>query len=191
MKRWFKIILILFILCFILANLLFGFPIITSYNNYITKKYLNSLKNFKYPNSEVLNSSKYFGILTACGNHCDCKIFVLVESNLNFYDFKSYLDKNLSLKFPFNSYGIFDIYTFYEKDFYILANNQKFKIEDKNNKILCNSEIDKEFYMEKWEYKELKRLVKNIKLRKNKKYYIITSFDQTFSGVSMYDWRCH
>ncbi len=182
------------IILFFISNLLIGWPVVRLYNNFLSTRYLTSLEGIKLPdNSMVINRFKRFGILHGNGNHCDCEIAVMIESEMQIREFENFAKKPLLLKPPFSNLG--NNYS----EIYYVNGQQLFRIFESNTIELVSTEEypyysisdSFEFYLESDEYLALKQLIKNTLQQNNKNYFIITAFDQTYSGFSMKDFRCH
>ena len=189
-----KIFITLAILLFIASNIFFGWPLINIYNNYKTNQYLNSLIGLKFSDeNKVINSSKQFGILSGNSNHCDCEILAIIESTMEIPDFVTYIDKNLFLKAPFSTLGekYSFLYFIENQNLYVLNDTTKIKLSPINNHQYYSIESDFDFYLSTTQYKAIVQLINSTLLKKNYNYYLISAFDQTYSGLSMKDRRCH
>lgn len=182
------------IILFLISNLLFGWPIINLYNDFLSAKFLGSLENVTPPNnSKVVNSFKRFGILSGNGNHCDCEIAVILESDMKIKEFESYANKSLSLKAPFSSLGS------HHSEIYYIKKQQLFRIYNGDTTELIHNNVHSgytinkpsEFHLEKSQYNALRDLIENTSQKENKNYFIITAFDQIYEGFSMKDLRCN
>lgn len=179
---------------FLASNLLFGWPIINLYNDFLSTKFLNSLENsIPLNNSKVVHKYKRFGILRGNSNHCDCEIGVMLESDMTVKEFEDYATNSRSLKAPFTSLGS------HYSEIYYTKKQQLFRIYKGETSKIIHDTIGSgytikesfEFHLESDEYDYLKDMIKKTTQKENKNYFIITAFDQTYIGYSMKDLRCH
>lgn len=191
-KKKIIIISVIFIILFSLSNLIFGWPIITLYNNFLSTKFLNSLKKIEVTDKiKIVNSYKRFGILYGGGNHCDCEIAVMVESTMDINEFKSYVPRPLSLDAPFSG-KIKDSYPY----LYYVNDQRLFRISKNDTTEITNENYstptyEDEFGLERGTHNALINLIEETPIKNNMNYYIISTTDQTHSGINMYDIRCH
>ncbi|MEM7184959.1 MAG: hypothetical protein AAF518_28960, partial [Spirochaetota bacterium] len=91
---------------FLVSNLIFGWPLVMWYNDYLLARYLHSLETIDFPhNSKVVSSSSLFGILHGVSNHCDSSIAVLLESDMAITQFENFAQELVLLDPPFSQLG--------------------------------------------------------------------------------------
>ena len=166
-----------------------GWPFITSYNNYQTNAILNNIKQIVISNNtKVINPNKRFGILFGNGNHCDCEVSALVETNLESKQFekqfKESLDSNLTFTRQNNSLIL--LFSVKKDNIFFMHKNEQIKLDPSinNYNFPCDG-------FDSNTYKTLLKMTENVKQKSNKNYYIITITEQINSGFRIKDYRCH
>ncbi len=183
---------ILIILC-LTSSLLSGWPLINLYNDFLSTKFLNSIENITLPkNSKIINSYKQFGVLNGNGNHCDCEITVIIESDMHVKEFEKYAN-SLSLDAPFSSIGkrYSEIYHFKKQQLFRINSGNIIELKHNTKHSGYSVKESSEFHLENSQYSALRNIIENTSQKNNKNYFIITAFDQTFTGISMKDFRCN
>ena len=157
----------------LISTLLFGWPIINLYNDFLSAKFLSSLENITPPsNSKIINSFKQFGILKGNSNHCDCEIAVTLESDMNVEEFENYAN-SLSLDAPFSDYGrhYSEIYHFKKQRLFRIYNGDEIELVHDNKHFSYTIKESLEFYIEKNQYRTLRNIIENTIQKKNEKLF--------------------
>ena len=186
---------ILLIFLFIIVYLITGWPIVTIYNNFLSSKFLISLENIELPdNSKVIDSYKRFGILYGNGNHCDCEIGVIIESDIEVKEFDNYFRKPIHLDTPFDNDKKRFIYLYYMKKqrLFKIHKGKMLELVYGTEPATNSTDSDGFFHIiELGEYENLRKIVEKIQQKDHKSYFILTASDQSYSGFSFKDIRCH
>jgi len=184
MQKKTKYIIGTLITLFLVSNLLIGWPLVPLYNNYLSSKFLSNLENSTLPNnSKVIDGYKKFGLLYGNGNHCDCEVGVVIESDMEIKGFENYIKNSLSVNAPMSDSEI----KFF--DLYYVNKTQLFNVE---NGGLTEFLDDGSRYADELEnYNAIKKLIETVTQKEGKNYFVITAYDQVRTGLNMKDIRCH
>ncbi len=101
------------IVVFLLLSMVTGWPVISTYNNYLTTRFLNDLKEITSSDTvKVVNSYKHFGILSGNSNHCDSEVAVMIETGVAREHIDGFVRDLIALRSPFGNktIGYFGIY---------------------------------------------------------------------------------
>ncbi|MCP4134697.1 MAG: hypothetical protein GY754_27225 [bacterium] len=194
MKKTIKYGIGISIILFLLSNALFGWPIVKLYNDFLSARFLYSLENTNLPGkSRVINSFKRFGILHGNSNHCDCEIAILIETDMNIKKFEKYVQTSLLIDPPFSSLGkkYSELYNIKGRQLFRVYKSNTIELVQEKEYPYYSINNTYEFYLQAHGYQALITMIKKIKQKPGKNYFIITAFDQTYSGISMRDIRCH
>ncbi len=177
----------------VLILLIGQFGLVAWYNNYKVDQFLHSLQNMTLPDdTKIIASNSDFGIIWGASNHCDVIVRILLETTKEYSDFSSYSYQPISLAYPFHSVpSHLDVFELKEGELFLIYKNHKTK--------LINGEIEDnvrhhfpEFFLETREMNGIKALLAKVKRDESQKnYFLLMAFDQTCSGMSFNDIRCH
>jgi len=145
----------------------------------MVRKFLQRLKEIDLPReAQIVDSYFNFGILWDNSNHCDVEVMILVETSLSPAELESILDK-ARIKAPFSQE-----YRFPEIMF--LEDNQLLSIDYKITKIIQPS-----YKADKSDVDFLINFIKKHNTMEKMNYFLVRTWDQTYSGYSMNDLRCY
>ena len=193
-RKFLGIISALLIIAF-LGYLSLYFLIVPLYNNFLVSKFLVSLENIKLsPKTRVIASNSDFGIIWGAGNHCDVIASILIETEDDITEVSSYKFAGQSLDYPFSKGSDIDYSSKYlvkDSEFYFVYQGKIYQLAGEHLEPI-KPECCGDFSLERREVRGLRSLAKKIKkFDQHLSYYVIEVTDQTYSGISFQDYRCH
>lgn len=149
------------------------------YNNYKVSAFLKDLKNIKLPeNAQIIDSYANFGILWGNSNHCDAEVAILIKTDLSAVEFEKII-REAKVKTPFSK-------EYHPLEIMFLEDNKLFSLDYGISK-----EIETRYNSEKSDINILIDYIKEYAVNEEMNYFLVSTWDQTYSGYSMNDLRCN
>lgn len=158
------------------------------YNNVKLNRFYNEVESIPYQEgTEILNIDKRVGVLTGGSNHCDMAVVAVIESDLDYKDFYTFIQSH-SIQYPFSGSGSASVIKKENGLYYLLGESSTNEILKYSFTYDDYSNVPGLFFLEYYEREIINRIEES---DSNKNLYILSLLDTTFTGFSMYDLRAH